>query len=92
MEECRGALKTLTGKPTRKKPLGSLCVDGWTILELILKKQGVNMKNWIDSAQDKNYSNANEGQATEMKGIGRRTQLRDNLRNRRRYWELKEET
>ena len=28
----------------------------------------------------------------EMKGIGRRiTQLLDNLKNRRRYWELKEE-
>ena len=27
----------------------------------------------------------------EVKGIGRRTQLLDDLRNRRRYWELKEE-
>jgi hypothetical protein len=26
---------------------------------------------------------------TEMKGVGRRTQLLDDLRNRRRYWELK---
>ena len=25
----------------------------------------------------------------EVKGVGRRTQLLDNLRNRRRYWELK---
>ena len=28
---------------------------------------------------------------TEMKGEGRRTQLLDDLRNRRRYWEIKEE-
>ena len=28
---------------------------------------------------------------TEVKGVGRRTQLLDYLRNRRRYWELKEE-
>ena len=29
---------------------------------------------------------------TEVKGVGRiRTQLVDDLRNRRRYWELKEE-
>ena len=29
---------------------------------------------------------------TEVKGVGRRrTQLLDDLRNRRRYWELKEE-
>jgi len=27
----------------------------------------------------------------EVKGVGRRTQLLDDLRNRRRYWELKEE-
>ena len=33
-----------------------------------------------------------EEQMTEVKGIGRRrTQLLDDLRNRRRYWELKEE-
>ena len=34
-----------------------------------------------------------EGQMTEVKGIGRRrTQLLDDLRNRRRYWELEEGT
>jgi hypothetical protein len=27
----------------------------------------------------------------EVKGAGRRTRLLDDLRNRRRYWELKEE-
>ena len=33
-----------------------------------------------------------EGQMTEVNGIGgRRTHLLDDLRNRRRYWELKEE-
>ena len=33
-----------------------------------------------------------EGQMTEVKRIGRRrTQLPDDLRNRRRYWELKED-
>ena len=28
---------------------------------------------------------------SEVKGIGRRTQLLDNFRNRRKYWKLKEE-
>jgi hypothetical protein len=28
---------------------------------------------------------------TEMKGVGRRTQLLDDLKNRRRHWELMEE-
>ena len=32
-----------------------------------------------------------EGRMTEVKGVGRRAQLLDELRNRRRYWELKEE-
>ena len=32
-----------------------------------------------------------EGQITEEKGEGRRTQLLDDLRNTGRYWELKEE-
>ena len=33
-----------------------------------------------------------EGQMTEVKGVGRRrTQLLDDVRNRRRYWEIKEE-
>ena len=32
-----------------------------------------------------------EGQMTEVKELGRRTQILEDLRNRRRYWELKEE-
>ena len=32
-----------------------------------------------------------KGKMTEMKGGGTRTQLLDDLRNRRRYWEVKEE-
>ena len=33
MEEGRSAFKILTGKPTGKRPLGGLGVDGRTILE-----------------------------------------------------------
>ena len=32
-----------------------------------------------------------EGKTKEEKGVGRRSQLLRDLRNRRRYWELKEE-
>ena len=32
-----------------------------------------------------------EGQMAEVKGVGRRRQLLDDLSNRRRYWEQKEE-
>ena len=38
MEEGRGAFKILTGKPTGKRPLVGLGVDGRTILEWTLKR------------------------------------------------------
>ena len=38
MEEGRSAFKILTGKPTGKRPLGRLGVDGRTISEWTLKK------------------------------------------------------
>jgi hypothetical protein len=49
--------------------------------------------NWIGHILRNNclLHDATEGQMMEMKGVGRRrTQLLD-LRNRRRYWEVKEE-
>jgi hypothetical protein len=50
--------------------------------------------NWIGHILRRNcfFHYAIEGQMTEVKGLGRgRTQLLDDLRNRRRYWELNEE-
>ena len=51
--------------------------------------------NWIGHILRRNclLHDAIEGHITEVKGLGRRrrTQLLDDLRNRRRYWELKEE-
>jgi len=50
--------------------------------------------NWIDHILKRNclIHDAIEGQMTEVKAVGRRrTQFLDDLRNRRRYWELKEE-
>ena len=38
MEEGRSAFKISTGKPTGKRPLGGLGVNGRAILELILNK------------------------------------------------------
>ena len=38
MEEGRSAFKILTSKPTGKRPLGGLGVDGRTILEWTLKR------------------------------------------------------
>ena len=58
-----------------------------TLLNNILRRKA----NWIGHILRRNYlfHDAIEGQMMEVKGIGR-TQLLDDLRNRR-YWELKEE-
>ena len=62
-----------------------------TLLNTILRKKA----NWIGHILRRNclLHDAIEGQMMEVKGVGRRrrTQLLDDLRNRRRYWELKEE-
>ena len=50
--------------------------------------------NWVGHIIRRNclLHDAIEGQITEVKGVGRRrTQFLDDLRNRTRYWELKEE-
>ena len=48
--------------------------------------------NWISHILRRNclLHDVIKGEMTEVKGVGRRTQLLDELRNRR-YWELKEE-
>ena len=62
-----------------------------TLLNNILRRKA----NWICHIlreEIASYNDAIEGQMTEVKGVERRrTQLLDDLRNRRRYWELKEE-
>ena len=51
--------------------------------------------NYIGNIPKRNllFHDAIEGQITEVQGVGRRrrTQLLDDLRNKRIYWELKEE-
>jgi hypothetical protein len=61
-----------------------------TLLNNILRRKA----NWIGHILRSNclLHIVIEGQMTEVKGVGRRrTHLLDDLRNRRRYWELKEE-
>ena len=45
MEDDRSAFRILTGTPAGKRPLGSPRMD--------LKEIGINTKNWVDSAQDR---------------------------------------
>ena len=49
------ALKILTGKPTGKRPLGRPQHRWEGYIRMDLKEIGVSARNWVDSAQDRNY-------------------------------------
>ena len=42
------------GKPTGKRPLGSPRCRWEDNIKIDLKQKGVNTRNWVDSAQDRN--------------------------------------
>ena len=55
MEESRSAFEILTGKPTGKRLLRRprrRCEDN---IRMNLKEIGNNTRNWVDSAQDRDY-------------------------------------
>ena len=58
MEESRSAFKVLTGKPTWKKPVGRSQRRSETIIRMNLKEIGVDMRNWVDLVQDRDYCRA----------------------------------
>ena len=55
LEEGRSAFKILIGKPTGKRPLGSLKHRWEHNIRMDLKEIGINMRNWVDSGQDRDY-------------------------------------
>ena len=55
MEEGRNAFKILTGKPTGKRPLGRPRRRWENNITMNLEEMGINMGNWVDSAQDRDY-------------------------------------
>ena len=55
MEEGRSAFKILTGKPTGKRSLGRPRRRWEDSIRMDLKEMGVNSRNWVDSAQDRDY-------------------------------------
>ena len=55
MEEGRSAFKTVTGKPTGKRPLGTPRRRWDDNIRMDLKEVGINTKNLVDSAQDRDY-------------------------------------
>ena len=52
MEEGRSTFKILIGKPRGKTPLGK---GGGDNITMGLKEIGINMRNWVNSTQDRDY-------------------------------------
>ena len=53
MEKNMSVFKILTGKPIGKRPLG---MPRWeNNIRMDLKKIGINTRNWVDLAQDRDY-------------------------------------
>ena len=55
MEEDRSALKLLTGKSIGEVPLGRPRCRWEDNIRMDLKEISMNTRNWIDSAQDRDY-------------------------------------
>ena len=55
MKEGRIAFKILTGKPTGKRPLGKPRRRWEDNIRMDLKEIGNNTRNWVNSAQDRDY-------------------------------------
>ena len=54
-EEGRSAFKILTGKPAGKRPLGKPRCRWADNVRMDLKEIGINVRNWVGSAQDRVY-------------------------------------
>jgi hypothetical protein len=55
MEEGRSAFKILTCQPIGKKPLGRPRRRWEDNIRMDVKEVGINMRNWVDSAHDRDY-------------------------------------
>jgi hypothetical protein len=55
MEEGMSAFKILKGIPTGKRPLGRPGCKWEDNIRMELKEISINMRNWVDSAQDRDY-------------------------------------
>ena len=55
MEEGRSAFKISTGKPAGKRPLGRPRRRWEDNIRMDLEEIGINTKNWVDLAQDRDY-------------------------------------
>ena len=61
------AFKISTGKPTGKRPLGWHRRRWEDNVRMNLEEIGINVGNWVDSAQDRNYGRALANAALNLK-------------------------
>ena len=54
-QEVRSAFKILTGTPADKRPLGRLRHRWEHNIRMGVKEIGINTRNWVDLAQDRDY-------------------------------------
>ena len=55
MKKGKGAFKILTGKPTGKRPLGRPRHRWEGNIRMDFKEIDVHTRNWVNSAQDRDY-------------------------------------
>ena len=55
MKICRSVFKNSLGKPKRKRTLGNPRRRREENIRLNLKEIGIDTRNWVDSAQDRDY-------------------------------------
>ena len=55
MAKGNNSFKIVIGKPRGKRILGSFRRRWEDNIRMDLKETGVNMRNWVDSAQDRSY-------------------------------------
>ena len=55
MEEGRSAFKIVKGTPAGKKPLGRPMRRWEYNIRMDLNEIGINTRNWVDSAKDRDY-------------------------------------
>ena len=73
MQEGRSVLKILTGTPIGKRLLGRPSCRWEDNIRMGVKEVGVNTRNWVDSAQDRDYCECRiETRGSKSQGSSRR--------------------
>ena len=67
MAEGRSTFKILTGTPTGKRPLGRPRRRWEGNIRMDLKEIGIDTRNWVDSAQDRDYWRALVNSALDLR-------------------------